>query len=241
MAGKRKKRSLRSPLLSVTLFVLAAGLLLGSGIGGARAALTFYSDTYNPRMELTDRLGVTLVTPDGGDDILSAAADLQPGKRVSNPLYVTNSGTIPEYVRVTIHKSWTNAAGEKVWTNAAGDTVYLDPALIRLELGSGWIVDDKASTPERTVLYYGAALAANASTANFLEALTVDSEVLHKVTRIENKSGDYTTVTNVYDYNGAGVSLSVDVDVVQTHNAEAAILSAWGRSVTVSNGTLTLK
>ena len=41
-------------------FVLAAGLLLFSSIGGARAALTYFSETYVSRVQMSN-IGVTLL------------------------------------------------------------------------------------------------------------------------------------------------------------------------------------
>ena len=38
------KKMITSPKVSVAAFVLAVGLLLFSSIGGARAALTYYSE-----------------------------------------------------------------------------------------------------------------------------------------------------------------------------------------------------
>ena len=47
-------------------------------------------------------------------------------------------------------------------------------------------------------------------------------------------------ITTTYDYDGARFCLEATVDAVQEHNAEDAIWSAWGRRVTVHNGTLSL-
>ena len=41
-------------------------------------------------------------------------------------------------------------------------------------------------------------------------------------------------ITTTYDYEGVTLNLEAEVDVVQTHNAEDAILSAWGRKVSLS-------
>ena len=53
------KKMITSPKVSVAAFVLAVGLLLFSSIGGARAALTYYSENYSTRVEMFD-IGVTL-------------------------------------------------------------------------------------------------------------------------------------------------------------------------------------
>ena len=50
------------------------------------------------------------------------------------------------------------------------------------------------------------------------------------------------TITYVYEYNGYTFSVDVEVDAVQTHNAQAAIKSAWGVDVNVEeDGSLRLQ
>lgn len=50
-----------------------------------------------------------------------------------------------------------------------------------------------------------------------------------------------TFIKTTYDYDGKQFRVEVEVDAVQDHNAEEAILSAWGRNVTVENGKLSLR
>ena len=50
----------------------------------------------------------------------------------------------------------------------------------------------------------------------------------------------YTTITTTYDYDGLQFCVEASVDALQEHNAEDAILSAWGRKVSISNGSLSL-
>ena len=50
----------------------------------------------------------------------------------------------------------------------------------------------------------------------------------------------FTTITTAYDYDGLQFCVEASVDAVQEHNAEDAILSAWGRKVSISNGSLSL-
>ena len=57
---KKFKKILASPITTIAAFVLAAGLLLFSSIGGARAALTYFSDDYAANIQLQE-IGVTLV------------------------------------------------------------------------------------------------------------------------------------------------------------------------------------
>ena len=57
---KRLKRFLKSPKATVITFALAVVLLLLSSIGGTRAALTYFSETYASRVQMSN-IGVTLM------------------------------------------------------------------------------------------------------------------------------------------------------------------------------------
>ncbi len=56
---KRMKKIVFSPAGTVMMFAAAVVLLLVSSVGGARAALTYYSDTYLTQLEMYD-IGVSL-------------------------------------------------------------------------------------------------------------------------------------------------------------------------------------
>ena len=257
---KRPKKAV-SPAVTMALFLLAVAMLLGSTIGGARAALTYYSETYTSRIQMYD-IGVTLLEngeavawrdySSAGDGtwnekdgillehMLPEGEELKPGKVYPEELKVTNTGTINQYVRVSIHKYWVDAQGNK--------KSDLDPGLIGLKLaslGTDWIEDEKARTPERTVLYYNKLLYAegngSAVTAPFAESLVIDDAIARKVTEKAVTEGHRTTITTTYDYDGVQFRVEAQVDAVQEHNAEDAAWSAWGRRVTVNNGTLSLR
>ena len=55
----RIKNFLTSPAANAAGFLLAAALLAFSTIGGARAALSYYSENYSTRVQMYD-IGVTL-------------------------------------------------------------------------------------------------------------------------------------------------------------------------------------
>ena len=256
------KRIITSPITTIVLFALAAVLLLFSTIGGARAALTYYSETYSTRVEMFD-IGVTLVengtkiswrdygsAADGTwsentgvllNNLLADDEEILLGKEYPEVLAVTNSGTIDEYVRVSIYKYWIDENGDKIQT--------LSPSLIDLNLvnlGTDWLLDESASTAERTVLYYNRVLPVGAPTADLSDTLKVDSAVATKVTQEttqELRDGKtYTVITTTYDYDGYQFQLEAEVDAVQTHSAAQAIWSAWGRRVNIdaASGTLSL-
>ena len=248
---REKRKASRKP---IALLAAAAVLLLLSTVGSARAALTYVSENYTAEVTVSS-IGVSL-TENGEtvsrrdynhkDDewnettgellknMLAEGEELMPGKVYPERIGVTNSGSIDTYVRVIITKSWMDAQGK--------DTT-LSPALIDLNLlGNGWLVDGKASTEERTVLYYSRPLAAGSSAPDVTDTLKIDSAGAARVPEPVEESGESKTVTPSYDYNGYSFHVEAEVDAVQTHNAQDAIKSAWGVDVEISaDGSLSLK
>ena len=251
---ERVKRFLRSPLFSVLLFVIAAALLLTGTIGGTRAVLTYISDDYITRMNLQE-IGVSLL--ENGSvvsfrdyiaegawsestgvmlaNMLPEGEPLKLGKAYDEVLSVKNSGNIDEYVRVSIYKYWLDRDGNKLTT--------LSPSLIDLNLvnlDNGWLLDENASTEERTVLYYDTLLVPGQESVPFTDRLIISPDVASTVTQETYVENGYTVITTTYDYNGVSFQIEARVDAVQTHSVEKAILSAWGRGVTVADGVLSL-
>ncbi|WP_072447258.1 hypothetical protein [Blautia sp. Marseille-P3201T] len=251
---KKKRKFLSAG--SVILLSASALLLVGSTVGSTRAALTYYSDNYTADMSVSS-IGVSL-TENGktissrdyshGDNQWDETKgelfkDLQgdttvvPGKAYEEKLSVLNSGSIDSYVRVILTKSWTDKKGNK-------DTT-LSPDLIKLNFleDNGWIVDEKSSTTERTVLYYTGIVPAGKSTPNFTDTLKIDNKIAEKV-KVEtgkDENGNE-VIRHVYKYDGYQFHVDAEVNAVQTHNAQDAIKSAWGVDVTVSeNGILSLQ
>lgn len=252
---KKFTKILFSPAATVVTFLLAAGLLLFGSINGARAALTYFSETYASQVQMYD-IGVTL--QENGEKIswrdysgeadgvwnentgalvqnmLAEGESLQVGKTYKEELNVLNSGTIDQYVRVSVYKYWVDEDDNKLQN--------LSPALIDLHftnLGTDWLEDETARTDERTVLYYNKLLPRDAETPLFADKLTINGAVA--VPTVERLADG--TIKNVYAYNGAKFIIEAKVDAVQDHNAEDAVLSAWGKQVTVNSaaGTLALK
>lgn len=237
---KKLKKMIASPVTTIAAFAVAAGLLLFSSIGGARAALTYFSDDYAANIQLHE-IGVTLVENGAAVEgellkgLLAEGEELKLGTAYQEQLNVYNSGVINEYVRVSIHKYWVDSEGEKIRT--------LSPELIGLNLvnlGTDWLIDQEASTRERTVLYYNKLLASQSETPLFADKLTIDGSIADRVGETREASGGYTTITVTYEYDGARFCIEAKVDGVQEHNAQDAIWSAWGRRVTIDNGVLSL-
>jgi hypothetical protein len=212
----------------------------GCCCSGARAALTYFSDDYAANIQLHE-IGVTLVENGAAVEgellkgLLAEGEELKLGTAYQEQLNVYNSGVINEYVRVSIHKYWVDSEGEKIRT--------LSPELIGLNLvnlGTDWLIDQEASTRERTVLYYNKLLASQSETPLFADKLTIDGSIADRVGETRETSGGYTTITVTYEYDGARFCIEAKVDGVQEHNAQDAIWSAWGRRVTIDNGVLSL-
>lgn len=232
----------------------AAVLLVGSAVGSTRAALTYYSENYGAQISVPS-IGVSLVengtvvssrdyegntwSESEGElltGLLAEGEKVTLGQDYTEELSVTNSGTIDTFVRVILTKSWQDESGAK-------DT-SLSPELIDLNLltGNGWVIDESASTRERTVLYYASALASGESTTPLSDTISIDPAVGTKVTRTESTDAEgNTTITMEYAYDGYTFHLDAEVDAVQTHNAEEAIRSAWGVDVVSDGNTISLR
>lgn len=254
------KKKIRSFLLKPAFLLSAAALLLAaSALGSAQAALTYYSENYSAQMNISS-IGVSL-TENGQrvsyrdyehrDDswnerqgrLLEHLLDdekeekIIPGKKYQERIGVRNSGDIDTYVRVILYKDWQDADGRR-------DT-FLSPDMIGLELdlGRNWILDEKASTTERTVLYYTGILPAGGSTEDLSKTLKIDAGIAAKAreTVSLNEQG-HKTITTEYAYDGYRFNLTAEADAVQTHNAQEAIKSAWGVDVDIAvDGTLSLQ
>ncbi|MCM1283560.1 MAG: hypothetical protein NC180_00325 [Muribaculaceae bacterium] len=247
--------------LSLIMIGVAVLLLAGSVAGSARAALTYYSEDYVAQMDIKS-IGVSLVENGTAvswrdylhqDDAWSQSSgkllehmlgeneELAFGKKYEEALSVTNSGTIDEYVRVTVTKYWVDCdASGNATTKKRTD---MDPAAIRLHFleNQGWIIDPSASTPERTVLYYNRPLASGESSAALTDTLAIDDSIINAMIAKKNGSGK-ATATQDYFYNDVQFIVEAEVDAVQTHNAEEAIRSAWGVDVNISDsGILSLQ
>ena len=255
MAGRIRKL-ITSPAGTLGAFALAAGLLASSSIGGARAALTYYSETYTSRVQMYD-IGVTLLENgqevswrnydskrDNGswqeekgallEDMVPEGDSLRIGVWYPEELKVQNSGTINQYVRVSLYKYWLNGEGQKEQT--------LTPDLIDLELktDNGWMIDEESSTDERTILYYNRVLETGETSPAFAGRLKIDQSVTAKVTQTTEKTANGSKIITTYDYDGVQFCIEATVDAVQEHNVEDAVWSAWGRKVTVNDGILSL-
>ena len=104
---------------------------------------------------------------------------------------------------------------------------------------NGWVIDQAASTEERTVLYYSKVLPVGETTPAVTDILKIDPAVATKVietveTEVTADGKELKTITYVYEYDGYDFYIEAEVDAVQTHNAVDAIKSAWGVDVAIT-------
>lgn len=217
---------LRSPKATVVLFALAAVLLGFGGINAIQAAPRIESADYRAQVQLTN---INVAVTENGDVVegdgalltgLASNGNFQIGKTYDDVLAVrntkhpssTNEGEgIDEYVRVSVYRYWTDGNGK---------AVNLKPEYIKLNwlTNNGWTIDEAASTPERTVLYYKDIVPVNGDTNPFADKITIDSAVATAMS-----SGSY-------EYDNIQFHVKVTADAVQTHNGTEAMTSAWGRT-----------
>ena len=290
---KGLKKVLSSPASSAISFLLAGALLFFGGIGGARAALQYYSDDYQAQMDVHD-IGVSLLENgkivsyrdyegrgqvdasnlstneqdnwdhssglDSLDDdiydpllgnLLEEGETFKLGQKYKEEISVRNSGTVNQYVRVSIYKYWLNGEEKDRELKPTQIDLHLNEA--NVGEGKDWVIDEDSSTDERTVLYFTKLLKCESILANgesnetstITDTLMVDPDIARVVTQVPStKTIDgktYKTLKTTYDYDGRQFCVEARVDAVQDHHAADAILSAWGREVTVSNNTLSLK
>lgn len=234
----------------VTYLMVAAAcvLLLCSTIGSTRAALTYYSDNYVAEITVsqigvslmengaavssrdydgdewkittnndnTDSNGSTAVSGTLLTNMLGEGEQLALNKKYAEKLTVQNSGSIDEYVRVRIYRYWMKD-GQKVTS--------LSPELIDLNFTNTdkWI-KSQDETAECIELFHKGALAAGAETEAFADTIRIDGRLASEAS-VETKGN---TITTTYKYDGVEFHVDVEVDAVQTHNAQDAIKSAWG-------------
>ncbi len=246
----KRKKSLNRTFL---LFAASAVLLLMSTVGSTRAALTYRSENYDMKFDVSS-IGVTLLengepvsrrdyVNDGWQEetgellteMLGEDESLVPGRSYEERLSVRNSGSIDSYVRVTLYRGWTKD-GENMDTE-------LSPGLIGLDLAGGdWFEDPSAATSERMVFYYRNILQSGQETSPLCTALRIDPAVARKVSETRTETAEGTVITTSFAYDGYRFYLKAEVDAVQTHNAAEAVKSAWGVDAEVAeDGTLSLK
>lgn len=259
------KKLSRSPVVTGLMFMLAVVLLFAGTVGGTQAALQVYSSDYLSAFDL-DHIGVTLLennnivayrnygttaaagfTEDQDGDLvmnsLGNDSELKIGKDYDFEIKARNTGTIDQYVRVTIYKAWYDASGTngpKGWfhgnnTPKIRDTQYdLSNIVLSYKVNNSYLdynttnwvkdTDEYSDTKERDIYYYKGTLVPGQETEPLLTTLKISPNVA--LTPVVKTVGNTTYYT--YAYDGLGFVVKAEVDAIQTHHAGKAIRSAWG-------------
>ena len=92
------------------------------------------------------------------------------------------------------------------------------------------------------MFYYTSVLPKGETSSNFADEISISGDIAKIVGKTSKTDANgFTTITTTYEYEGARFVLEATVDAVQTHNAKAAIKSAWGIDVNISDsGSLSL-
>lgn len=257
------KKIMHSRAVTALLFLLALVLLSVGTIGGTQAALSIRSRDYDTSFDM-DHIGVALwenggkvaertfqdvvngkpIEPTSKDLTLDLGndAEILIGKQYPFSLQAENTGTIDEYVRISVWKYWVDKDGNKITDNS-----YLPRHILldyqsntdvpeRMEDSyntSAWLRDESAHTDERDIYYYRSVLVPEAFTDPLFSHMSA-SKYTAKDAIVETSTDNNVTKTVYrYAYNDCSFVVEVVVDVVQTHHAAKAINSAWGTNGTV--------
>lgn len=260
------KKNMKMPKSTLALLVVAIGLLLFTTIGGARAALTYYSETYSSQFNMR-HIGITLLENGepvsarnynvnqsdnlegnwqySGDGILLAnllaeGEDLILGHTYDEKLSVKNTSSEGNENGID---EYVRVTVRRYWLDAEGKKATdLSPELIEVHFtDTDWILDEASHTEERDVLYYKHILPVNEEALTpFVDTLRISDKVPYTVRQETSKDENgKTVITTIYKYDGYQFVLEAEADGVQTHNAKDAIRSAWGVEVTLSGDEIT--
>lgn len=271
------KKILKSPVVTGLMFLMALALLVTGSIGTTQAALQIRSQDHVSTYALR-HIGVTLrengnaiayrnygskaasgfTEVQNGNIVLNNLKsetgedeEVRIGKQYSCAITAQNTGTIDQYVRVTIRKYWVKDVsnpGGKGWFkfNSGTQTKITDdifnPDYIILSANKGdvtntyntadWYCGDTPSK-ECQVFYYKGILKPNETTTPLFNYLAISNEISKY--KLENVSTDGNTTIYTYAFDGYGFVIEAEVDAVQTHHARAAMTSAWGTNIAVMN------
>ena len=226
-------------LNKTTILAVSAVALLGlSAVGSTRAAIIAKTDKEIEANFRTSIVEVSLY--ENGERITDGILlnnneefkDFHIGETYNEVVSFKNGEDYDAYARVIITKSWYD--GEK-------KDQTLNPALIDLTIADpdAWIIDEAASTPERTVYYYKNPVAAKADPIAITNSLKVNDVITEIVTESAVEGATEGTIQTTYNYDGRSFSIDVQVDEIQTHNAYDAARASWGVYLDIDeNGTI---
>lgn len=163
-------------------------------------------------------------------DRVSSGSVIDVDRPYSLDLSVDNMGTIDTFNRVSICRNFVDSRGDRIpWLNFSFINISLP------NLDTYFVRDAMVCSDERTVLYYDRVLDINTSTPLFLDDIMVSDDILLPCLSRDVVASDDGDVVEFHDVRAGHVyvDLTVTVESVQDHNADQAIISAWGRYVSV--------
>ncbi len=237
-------KKIKNPLL-----VLAVGLIVvfASTIGATRAAVIYQDRAKQVNFE-TSKVSVDLfessdetnresVSESGILEFPAIGDTVKIGEKYNEFVDVSNESKLyKEYVRVKVRKYWVKDVDGTLQKDTS-----LDPSLIELDIdGSKWFKNTDESTPEEDVYYLTSVLPSAKDNTDgkvlnevrFINGITINDKVTRVVNTEDALNDDGVaisgTIQNKYTYDSASFYVELEVDAVQSHNAEAAIYGAWG-------------
>lgn len=221
----QKKLFLILLIIVVELIVNPLSLLAGSvemshmGIAvyenGVKVSEKKYSNSEDGEINSTDGVLFT--------QMLSPNEELQFDYPYIEELNIKNVGEMDAYCRVIINKYWIDEQERKFLNDNSSFTNLIE---LELNVGNDWKIDDDATTEERTVLYYQGIVNVGSITSNFLNSVSISSDIYNYYEET-NQNG---IITRTYLADGKKLVVEYSAEFVQTHNAREAIYSAWGVS-----------
>ena len=257
---KKMRSFFRSPMGTTFLFMVAVLLLMTGTIGGVRATPQIFNPDFAYSGVELDQIGITLVengnavssrnynsdteafvyTSNSSDPKMGslfssvpASENLKIGQNYPEVLTVRNSGTINEFVRVTVYKYWVTVDGNGNETrfdayDAEGKDLLNQLIELNFLEGNGWVIDHSSDTKERTVLYYQTKIASGESTSAFADTLRINDKIFDYGIKVPTGEGNTTSWSWAWAADGLEFRIEAEADGVQDHNARAAMKSAWG-------------
>ena len=213
-------------IIGVVIFSCVLALL-----PSLKAALDFGTSSLEVKLVENDTV------KDIGDSILTSLANAKPGIKYNDNIKVKNTGSYSAYVRVTIAKEWQDASGDKI-TNLSTDLIDVNIP------SSDWIIERNSTYSMgagTTTAYYKYAIDTDDITSSVIDSIQITQGANKYIVDSQSQDGNGNTITTIKrKCDGYTAVISIRVDAVQSHNAEDAILGAWGRPVTITDGVLSL-
>lgn len=210
-------------------------------------------NTLDGESKVTGRLATSLGYE--SDDKLGS---VEPGKAYTEEIAAKNGSDIDEFVRLTVRKYWAQTDENGKIVKKDGVIVksgMLNPSQIHLMYNgadgyntAAWAENVSERTEESSTYYYRTDLDADATTELLFDQVMIDKNIVQLGKINESKQGNKTIFTYEYKYDGCVFYIEADVQSIQTHNINDAIMSQWGVSNVTGNyddeagsGTLTVR